>query len=57
MVECKNRTLEDMARTMLITSALPRNFWREALNTSCYIINRCMARPILNKTPYELFKG
>ena len=29
----------------------------EALNTSCPIINRCMIRPILNKTPYELFKG
>ena len=47
----KNRTLEDMTRTMLIASGLPRNFWAEALNTSCYIINRCMIRPILNKTP------
>ena len=46
-----------MTRTMLIASGLPRNFWAEALNTSCYIINRCMIRPILNKTPYELFKG
>ena len=26
------------------------------MNTSCYIINRCLIRPILNKTPYELFK-
>ena len=57
VVERKNRTLEDMTRTMLISSGLPRNFWAEALNTSCYIINRCMIRPILNKNPYELFKG
>jgi len=57
VVECKNRTLEDMTRTMLIASGLVRNFWAEALNTSCYISNRCMIRPILNKTPYELFKG
>ena len=28
----------------------------KALNTSCYIINRSMIRPILNKT-HELFKG
>ena len=42
---------------MLVASGLPRNFWAEALNTSCYIINRCMIRSILNKTPYELFKG
>ena len=46
-----------MTRTMLIASGLARNFWAEALNTSCYIINRCMIRPILNKTPYELLKG
>ena len=57
VVERKNRTLEDMTRTMLIASGISRNFWAEALNTSCYIINRCMIRPILNKTPYELFKG
>ena len=57
VVERKNRTLEDMTRTMLIASGLPKNFWAEALNTSCYIINRCMIRPILNKTPYELLKG
>src|SRR6187397_63854 len=46
-----------MARTMLIASGLPRNFWAEAINTACYIINRVMMRPIINKTPYELFKG
>ena len=57
VVERKNRTLEDMTRAMLIASGLARNFLAEALNTSCYIINRCMIRPILNKTPNELFKG
>jgi len=46
-----------MTRTMLIASGVPKKFLAEALNTSCYIINRCMIRPILNKTPYELFKG
>jgi len=56
VVERKNRTLEDMTRTMLVASGLARNFWAEVLNTSCYIINRCMIIPILNKTPYELFK-
>jgi len=42
---------------MLIASGLPRIFWAEALNASCYSINRCMIRPILNKTSYELFQG
>ena len=56
MVERKNRTLDDMIRTMLIASGLPRNSWAEALNTSCYIVNRCMIGPILNITPSKLFK-
>src|SRR5262249_15937368 len=57
VVERKNRTLIDMARTMLCESNLPRYFWDEAVNTACYIINRAMIRPILKKTSYELFKG
>ena len=56
VVERKNRTLEDMTRTMLIASGLARNFWAETLNTSCYIINRCMIRPIINKTPHDFLK-
>ena len=57
VVERKNRTSEEMARTMLIASGLPRNFWAEAVNTACYILNRVLIRPITSKTPYELFKG
>ncbi|CAH9083728.1 unnamed protein product [Cuscuta europaea] len=49
VVERKNRTLEDMTRTMLISNGLARNFWAEALNTACYIINRAMIRPLLRK--------
>ena len=57
VVERKNRTLVEMARTMLSKNGLPRYFWAEAVNTSCYIINRAMVRPLSRKTPYELFKG
>jgi len=39
VVERKNRTLEDITRTMIMASGLPRHFWAEALNTSCYIVN------------------
>ena len=42
---------------MLIASGLPRNFWAEAVNTACYILNRVTIRSIINKTPYELFRG
>jgi transposase InsO family protein len=57
VVERKNRTLEDMARTMLLENALPKTYWAEAVNTANYILNRCLIRSILKKTPYELFKG
>ena len=57
VVERKNRTLEEMARTMLIARGLPRNFWAGAVNTTCYILNRVLIRPITSKTPYEFFKG
>ena len=57
VVERKNRTLEDMARTMLLSSGLPHHYWAQAVDTACYIINRAMLRPLLEKTPYELIKG
>ncbi len=57
VVERKNRTLEEMARTMLCESNLPKYFWGEAINTSCHILNRVLLRPIIKKTPYELWKN
>ena len=57
MVERKNRTLVEIARTMLIDSDLPKNFWAEAVSTACYVTNRCLIRSILNKTPYELLNN
>jgi len=57
VVERKNRTLEEMARTMLIESGLPKSFWSEAVDTASYILNRGLIRPKINKTPYELLKG
>ena len=46
-----------MARTILLSSKLPHSFWAEVVNTACYIINRCMTRTLVEKTPYELLKG
>ena len=56
VVERKNKTLEEMAGTMLCENNLLKYFWAEAINTYCYIINRAMIRPILKKTPYEFFR-
>ncbi|XP_075087716.1 uncharacterized protein LOC142169713 [Nicotiana tabacum] len=57
IVERKNITLEYMARTMLIDSGIAKYFWAEAVNTTCYLISRCMIRSLLNKAPYELLNG
>ncbi|KAH9763597.1 Integrase catalytic domain-containing protein [Citrus sinensis] len=51
-----NRSIQEMARTMLNENALPKYFWAEAVNTACYVLNRVLIRPNLNKTPYELWK-
>ena len=55
MVEKKNRTLQEFARSMLNEYDLPKYFWAEAVNTACYILNRVLIRPSLNKTSYELW--
>jgi len=57
VVERKNRALEQIARTLLNETNLPKYFWADAINTVCYVMNRVLIRPILKKTPYELFKG
>ena len=46
-----------MARIMLNEFSLPKYFWAEATNNSCYVINRVVIRNKLNKTPYELWKS
>ncbi|GKE22349.1 retrovirus-related pol polyprotein from transposon TNT 1-94, partial [Tanacetum coccineum] len=57
MVERKNRTLQELSRTLLNEQSLPQKFWCNAVDTSTYIINRILIRAILEKTPYELLRG
>jgi transposase InsO family protein len=54
VVEMKNRTLLDMARTMVDEYKTPDRFWAEVINTACYSINRLYFHRILKKTSYEL---
>jgi transposase InsO family protein len=57
VVERKNRTLLDTARTMLDEYKTPDRFWAEAINTASYSINRLYLHRILKKTSYELLTG
>jgi hypothetical protein len=57
VVERKNRTLIDMARTMLGEFKTPKRFWSKAVNTACHAINRLYLLRLLKKTSYELLTG
>jgi transposase InsO family protein len=57
VVERKNRTLIDMARTMLGEYKTPERFWSEAVNTACHAINRLYLHRLLKKTSYKLLTG
>nr|GEU77448.1 putative ribonuclease H-like domain-containing protein [Tanacetum cinerariifolium] len=51
----KNKTLIEVARTMLTDSKLPTTILAEAVNTACYVQNKMLVIKSHNKTPYELF--
>jgi len=53
----KNRSLEELARTILSESYLPKYFWVDAVSTTYYVINKILIRPILKKTHYKVFNG
>ncbi|GJT30177.1 putative ribonuclease H-like domain-containing protein [Tanacetum coccineum] len=57
VAERRNRTLIEAARTMLVDSKLPTTFWAEAVNTTCYVLNKVLIIKPYNKTPYELIRG
>ncbi|GKB79371.1 retrovirus-related pol polyprotein from transposon TNT 1-94, partial [Tanacetum coccineum] len=57
VVEQRNRTLVEAAKTMLIFSRAPLFLWAEAIATACYTQNRSIIHRRFNKTPYELING
>ena len=57
VVERKNRTIIEMARTMLDEFKSPHNFWGEAISTAVHYSNRLFLRAVHNMTPYELLTG
>jgi transposase InsO family protein len=57
VAERKNRTLIEMARTMLDKYKNSDRFWAEKVNTACHAINHLYLHKLLKKTPYELLTG
>ncbi|GJX11562.1 retrovirus-related pol polyprotein from transposon TNT 1-94 [Tanacetum coccineum] len=56
VVERKNRTLIEAARTMLSGSVFSKQYWTEAVATTCYTQNRSTIVKRHLKTPYEFFR-
>ena len=53
VAERRNRTLLDMVRSMMAQANLPISFWRDALLTVAYVLNRVPSNSVPS-TPYEL---
>nr|GFA78440.1 integrase, catalytic region, zinc finger, CCHC-type, peptidase aspartic, catalytic [Tanacetum cinerariifolium] len=56
VIERRNRTLVEAARTMLIFSHVSLFLWAEAIATACYTQNRSIIHRRFSK-PYELIQG
>nr|GEZ62907.1 integrase, catalytic region, zinc finger, CCHC-type, peptidase aspartic, catalytic [Tanacetum cinerariifolium] len=54
VIERRNRTLIEAARTMFIYAQAPLFLWAEAVATACFTQNRSIIRLRHGKTPYEL---
>nr|GFA88306.1 retrovirus-related Pol polyprotein from transposon TNT 1-94 [Tanacetum cinerariifolium] len=57
VVERRNRTLVEAARTMLIFSRALLFLWVEVIATACFTQNCSIIHRHFNKTPYELING
>ncbi|GJZ38249.1 retrovirus-related pol polyprotein from transposon TNT 1-94 [Tanacetum coccineum] len=55
VVERQNRTLVEVAQTMLIFSKALMFLWAEVVATACYTQNRSLIHTRHNKTPYEQY--
>nr|GFC01205.1 retrovirus-related Pol polyprotein from transposon TNT 1-94 [Tanacetum cinerariifolium] len=54
VVERRNRTLVEAARTMLNAAKVPLFFWAEVIATACFTQNRSLVIPRHEKTPYHI---
>ncbi|GJU94126.1 retrovirus-related pol polyprotein from transposon TNT 1-94 [Tanacetum coccineum] len=57
IVERRNRTLVEAARTMLSAAKVPLFFWAEAIATTCFTQNRSLVIPRHEKTPYHIINA
>nr|GEZ20574.1 hypothetical protein [Tanacetum cinerariifolium] len=54
VVERRNRTFVEVARTMLSAAKVPLFFWAEVIAIACFTQNRSLVIPQHEKTPYHI---
>eukprot|EP00253_Pinus_taeda_P015413 PITA_15413 len=52
-----NRTLMENSRSMLNCAGLGHEFWVEAVETTCYLVNRSPSSTLEDKIPHEVSTG
>lgn len=57
VIERKSRTIVEMTNSMLHEKKLLYYLWGKAANTTVYLLNRCFAKAMKEKTPFEAFSG
>jgi hypothetical protein len=57
VVEWKNQTIMNMARTLLKEKSLSNIFWAEAVACSVYLLNRSPTTSLKMKVPQEAWSG
>ena len=57
ITERKNRTIMEMARSMLASKHLPNEYWGEVVATIIYIMDQCLTKSVKNKVRQEAWTG
>ena len=57
VAERMNKTLMERARSMLSGAGLGQEFWAEAMETACYLVNKSPSSTLEDKTPQEVWIG
>jgi transposase InsO family protein len=57
VVERRNRTVMEMARSIMKSMKIPSKFWGEAVRHSVHLLNRLPTRPMGSRTPFEAWNG
>ena len=57
LVERQNRSVQQMARSMMNEKNISQTYWVQAIHTAVHILNKAHLRPNSDKTPYEMWFG